>query len=282
MSQLICESNESKIKAEPDTNAPHGLVVVSESSDHVDWIWCQIMPSESENWCREEGKIKQHVRVWSLNSKWKHLLTWAWRRSSSSCSRWWRRSGSGRGWAAARCCTACWCSWRPCRNPSPLCSARSTGWPMTCCGVGRREVWGEGEWRRRRGGVRWRGGVRGRLWLGWGEGGEMGGVRKSCRVALAKLTPHSPDQSRQVGGRDGPAPRREEETHCWTNTDERTDRQTHGRRRRRWGMEGWGGSLRTVLCVSVCGAYTWLTLEETRGAARSTEEEGRKRGREFG
>lgn len=45
-------------------------------------------------------------------------------------------------------------------------------------------------------------------------GGEMGGVRKSCRVALAKLTPHSPDQSRQVGRRDGPAPRREEETHC--------------------------------------------------------------------
>lgn len=42
----------------------------------------------------------------------------------------------------------------------------------------------------------------------------MGGVRKSCRVAVAKLTPHSPDQSRQVGRRDGPAPRREEETHC--------------------------------------------------------------------
>lgn len=56
---------------------------------------------------------------------------------------------------------------------------------------------------------------KGKVVVGVGGGGvEMGGVRKSCRVALAKLTPHSPDQSRQVGGRDGPAPRREEETHC--------------------------------------------------------------------
>lgn len=54
-------------------------------------------------------------------------------------------------------------------------------------------------------------GKMGRWWLG--EGGGMGGVKKSCRVAFAKLTPHSPDQSRQVGRRDGPAPRREEETH---------------------------------------------------------------------
>lgn len=26
----------------------------------------------------------------------------------------------------------------------------------------------------------------------------IGEVKRSCRVALAKLTPHSPDQSRQV------------------------------------------------------------------------------------
>lgn len=44
-------------------------------------------------------------------------------------------------------------------------------------------------------------------------GREMGGVKKGCRVALAKLTPHSPDQSRKAGWRDEPAPRREEETH---------------------------------------------------------------------
>lgn len=43
--------------------------------------------------------------------------------------------------------------------------------------------------------------------------GEVGGVRSSCTVAVAKLTPHSPDQSRQVDRRDEPAPRREKETH---------------------------------------------------------------------
>jgi len=56
---------------------------------------------------------------------------------------------------------------------------------------------------------------------GWGGGGSRRGSSgggawgkeyESCRVALAELTPHSPDQSRQGG--DGPAPRREEETHC--------------------------------------------------------------------
>lgn len=133
------------------------------------------------------------------------------------------------------------------------------------------EVWGG----RRSGGGGDGGGEEYREGGGWGE---MGGVRKSCRVAVAKLTPHSPDQSRQVGRRDGPAPRREEETHCWTNTDGRTYRQTDVRRW--WGMEGCGGRLRTVW-VSVCGAYIWLTLEERRGAARSIEEERRKEG-EFG
>lgn len=78
---------------------------------------------------------------------------------------------------------------------------------MTCCDVGRRRCEGVGEWRRR---GRWRGGVRGKVVVL----GEMGGVRRSCRVAVAKLTPHSPDQSRQVGRRVGLAPRREEETHC--------------------------------------------------------------------
>lgn len=49
---------------------------------------------------------------------------------------------------------------------------------------------------------------------GKGRGlGEVGGVRRSCTAAVAKLTPHSPDQSRQVDRRDEPAPRREEETH---------------------------------------------------------------------
>lgn len=138
---------------------------------------------------------------------------------------------------------------------------------MTCCGVGRREVWGEGECRRR---GRWRGGVRGRWWLGEGE---MGGVRKSCKVALSKLTPHSPDQSRQVGRRDGPTPRREEETHCWTNTDSQTDRQTDGRRR--WGMEGWGGRLRTVLvsrCVRRIHDLPWRRREEQPEASRRRRE----------
>lgn len=44
--------------------------------------------------------------------------------------------------------------------------------------------------------------------------GETVGVRKSCRVALAELTPHSPEQSKQVGRRVEPAPRKEEEIHC--------------------------------------------------------------------
>lgn len=201
----------------------------------------------------------------------KQLITWAWRRSSSSCSHWWRRSGSGRGWAAARCCRASWCSWRPCRNPAPLYSARSTGWPMICCGGGRRE---------RKGGEEEEGKVRGKEEHGeggWVEGwGRTGGVRKSCRITVATLTPHSPDQSRQVGRRDEAAPRREEETHCWTNADGRTDR------RRRWGDGGMGRKATYSLCAPVCEAYMWLTLEETRGAASSTEEERRKETEEFG
>lgn len=68
----------------------------------------------------------------------------------------------------------------------------------------------EGEWRKRKR----RGRVEGEEYGEGGGWGETGGVRKSCRVALAKLTPHSPAQSRQVDRRDGPAPRREEETHC--------------------------------------------------------------------
>lgn len=48
---------------------------------------------------------------------------------------------------------------------------------------------------------------------GGGGLGEGGGVKSSCTVAVAKLTPHSPDQSRQVDRRDESAPRREEDTH---------------------------------------------------------------------
>lgn len=73
---------------------------------------------------------------------------------------------------------------------------------MREAGVGR--VWGGkgGEEREREDGGR-----------GGGRLGEGGGVRPSCTAAVAKLTPHSPDQSRQVDRRDESAPRREEETH---------------------------------------------------------------------
>lgn len=81
---------------------------------------------------------------------------------------------------------------------------------MTCCGVERPEGRGGGRVEEEEK-VEGRG--TGRVVVGVG-GREMRGVRWSCRVALVKLTPHSPDQSRQVGGRDGPAPRREEQTHC--------------------------------------------------------------------
>lgn len=111
----------------------------------------------------------------------------------------------------------------------------------------------------------------GRWWL---RRGETGGVRESCRVAPAKLTPHSPDQSRQVGRRDGPAPRGEEETHCWTSTNERTDRRTDGRRR--WGMEGWEGGYVQFGCLRVGLIYDlpWRRREEQPGASR---ERGEKR-----
>lgn len=79
---------------------------------------------------------------------------------------------------------------------------------MTCCGAG---GGGGGVWG---GKVEKRG--RGKVVVvreGWRGGGEVGGVRTSCIVDVTKLTPHSPDQSRQVDRRDEPAPRREEETH---------------------------------------------------------------------
>lgn len=97
---------------------------------------------------------------------------------------------------------------------------------------------------------RWRKEVEGRWWLGRGGVGEGGGVRPSCTAAVAKLTPHSPDQSRQVDRRDESAPRREEETHRWTKTDERQiDGQMDGRgggvAGRRW-RDVWERRLLTV------------------------------------
>lgn len=70
---------------------------------------------------------------------------------------------------------------------------------MTCCGVGRWEVEREREreWTERRSGRRVQGRWGDRVVVEVVEG--IGEVKESCRVALAKLTPHSPDQSRQVG-----------------------------------------------------------------------------------
>lgn len=79
---------------------------------------------------------------------------------------------------------------------------------MICCGGGR---WQRKEGEEEEGKV----GGKEEHGEGWVEGwGRTGGVRKSCRITVATLTPHSPDQSRQVGRRDEAAPRREEETHC--------------------------------------------------------------------
>lgn len=88
---------------------------------------------------------------------------------------------------------------------------------------------------------------------GGGEGRRWGVVRQSCGIILAKLTPHSPDQSRQVGRRDGPAPRSEEETHCRTNTDERTDKRTKGRTEKVGGDGGVRREATYSLCA--CGGY---------------------------
>lgn len=102
-----------------------------------------------------------------------------------------------------------------------------------------------------------------------GEWGEMGGVRNSCRVALAKLTPHSPDQSRQVGRRDGPAPRREDETQL-LNKHRRTDGHTDDGGRK-WGMEGWGREATYSSCPSVRGLIydlPWRRREEQPAASR--------------
>lgn len=71
---------------------------------------------------------------------------------------------------------------------------------MTCCSVGRWQVEREREWTERKSWRREqeRGGEREtRVVVEVVEG--IGEVKWSCRVALAKLTPHSPDQSRQVG-----------------------------------------------------------------------------------
>lgn len=68
---------------------------------------------------------------------------------------------------------------------------------MTCCGVGRWEVEREREWTERKSGRRVQGRWGDRVVVEVVEG--IGEVKESCRVALAKLTPHSPDQSRQVG-----------------------------------------------------------------------------------
>lgn len=142
-------------------------------------ILCPKMRKENvdkstEEWCSNTGetfkfqflitetcnKIQQHIqqrrmcpylednfdRIWTaaiVIGKWcKKIitLTSVWRHSSSFCSHWWCRSGSGTGWVVAHCCRVYWCSWHPCRSRSPLCSGYSKGWPMTCCGVGRWEV----------------------------------------------------------------------------------------------------------------------------------------------
>lgn len=136
------------------TQTANYIHLIGNSQLSWDWVLIRSVKSSELKIIRVELDLMHHMEYT------KQALTWAWKHSSSSCSRWWRRSGSGTGWAAAHCCRMCRCSWRPCRNPSPLCSGRSTGWPMTCCGVGRWEVCGgEGVgWRR----GRWRRGVRGR------------------------------------------------------------------------------------------------------------------------
>lgn len=220
--------------------------------------------------------LDHKVRQSQVSSFWSALipklrLTSGWRRSSSSCSRWWRRTGSGRGWASVRCCRASSCSWRPCRIPAPPCSAHSTGWPTICCWWGRAGE--KGKWR-----VRTGTGSEAQREGGDGEGWRLGRVKRSCQVTAAKLTPHSPDQSRQVGRRDGPAPRREEETHCWTNTDERTDARMTTRRR--WGWKDGAGRYRHSACLSA--SKVWLTLEETRGGSQEGRRREEKRHEEFG
>lgn len=68
---------------------------------------------------------------------------------------------------------------------------------MTCCGVGKvGGVRGSTVEKEERKVEKKSTRKMGRWWLGWGDNER---VKRSCRVVLAKLTPHSPDQSRQVG-----------------------------------------------------------------------------------
>lgn len=67
---------------------------------------------------------------------------------------------------------------------------------MICCGVERWKVEREREWTKGKVGEEYKEDGETEWWWKWGRG-----LEKSSRAAelLFKLTPHSPDQSRQVG-----------------------------------------------------------------------------------
>lgn len=119
---------------------------------------------------------------------------------------------------------------------------------MTCCGAGRRG----GEERRDK---------------------SAGGT-----VAVAKLTPHSPDQCRQVGRRDGPAHRAKKGEHTLLNKHRRRDK-------RREEAGGWTDGRRDTIhseCVCVLeevSHVSYLGGDERRSSRQHEKESGDKKER---
>lgn len=103
-----------------------------------------------------------------------------------------------------------------------------------------------------------------------GGGGWEGDARSQAELQSCslRLSPDSPDQRRQVCGQEEPAPKKEEEKHCCTNTNKPTNRQTTGR-----GKSGGAGGMPCVQTVEsvqfgygwecVWEAYIGVTLEKT-------------------